>query len=62
MLCGHILTEDGRFLDTEDGRRLVTECFTPATTTIQPGAVPRRSFILEQMEEDAVIAALLSEL
>lgn len=61
MKCGHILTEDGRFLDTEDGRRLVTECFEPATTS-RPGGVPRRSFVLERFEEDAVIAALLSEL
>lgn len=35
--CGHILTEDGDFLDTEDGNRLVTECFVISVTVPIPG-------------------------
>lgn len=29
-LCGHLVTEDGRWLATESGDFLVTECFSPS--------------------------------
>ena len=60
-MASFLLIDGTSYLIQEDGGKILLEPSGAPEQIAPPGGVPRRSVVLERMEEDAVIAALLSQ-
>ena len=60
-MASFLLIDGTSYLIQEDGGKILLEPGGAPEQLTTPGGVPRRSVVLERMEEDAVIAALLSQ-